>query len=332
MVRLVLVLAIAGGLTLFALQNLTPISLVILGVASQPLPLAVWLLGAIVSGALTTLLISGLFSASNAFAAPRSARKRSPKRVSTNSSPRWNAAWSNPKADTPKPPRNNPRAATPTGDDWEPRPPLEEWEDWEGYEEPAKSSSTAQTSYASDSYARSESRYSQPDDFVPTAQEQEVWDDWDEDEPEDSRYEDRPLTEEDSIPRRTDFEVRQEPVARYQSGTIYSYSYRNQEDREDSSVGKTEDVYDAEFRVITPPYNAEPEEPTLNEPEPIYEDKVEPVNNQDDEEDWLDDEEEYDEEEYDEKDDDGRDDEDDWDDSDDRNRRDRPKGDSSDDW
>jgi uncharacterized integral membrane protein len=321
MVRLVLVLAIAGGLTLFALQNLTPISLVILGVASQPLPLAVWLLGAIVSGAATTLLVSGLISASNAFATPRSRRtgKRSPNRVSSSTSPGWKAAWSTSKSEPPKPPRNT--AQRVNGDDWEPRPPLEEWEDWEGYEEPAKSPSTAQSSYVSSEERYSSSqRYPQSEDFAPTMQEQEVWDDW-EDEPEDSRYEDRPLSEEDTRPRRTDFEVRQEPVARYQSGTIYSYSYRDAEDRRDSSVGKSENVYDAEFRVITPPYH--PEAPESEEPEPDYGDEVEPVNTEDSEEEWLDDEKEYE-------------DEADWNESDDRDRRDRQdgsKGDAaSDDW
>ncbi|MDX2216435.1 MAG: hypothetical protein SFY66_24435 [Oculatellaceae cyanobacterium bins.114] len=308
MVRLALVLAIAGGLVLFALQNLTPISLVVLGVPSQPLPLAVWLLGAIVSGALTTLLISGLFSASNAFASPRARRpgKRSPNRVSANTSTAWNSTWANPKSDTPKPPRSN--SQTTTGDDWEPRPPLEEWEDWDGYEEPVRSPSKAQASYSADRYTQPEdrstpvdqyaqepSRYPQPNDFAPTVQDQEVWDDWDESEAEDElegdpRYSDR-VDPEDYPPRRTDFEVQQEPVARYQSGTIYSYSYRSTEDREASGVSQTEDVYDAEFRVITPPYAAEStdSEPDL---EPDLEDDLESDLDSDrapvDTDDWLD--------------------------------------------
>lgn len=291
MVRLALVLAIAGGLVLFALQNLAPMSLVILGVRSQPLPLAVWVLGAMIAGSLTTLLISGLFTASSAFSAPRLKRpkaKRSPNRSNSAANPR------NPgKPNSPPPPRT----ASVMGDDWEPRPPLEEWEDWEGYEEPAKtttaSSSTAQTSYSGDRYSQRQEPYAEPVDATSSRDEQEVWDDWDEEDEDRQDYRDRDtendrsLDDQTYIPRRTDFEVRQEPVARQQSGSIYSYSYRSADDREDSSVGKTEDVYDAEFRVITPPYNPDADSAELDTP---TDDEFidEPLNPDDDPDDWID--------------------------------------------
>lgn len=47
------------------------------------------------------------------------------------------------------------------------------------------------------------------------------------------------------------YEVRQQPKTATQSGSVYSYSYR---ESKDSGVGKTDRVYDADYRVITPPY------------------------------------------------------------------------------
>ena len=53
-------------------------------------------------------------------------------------------------------------------------------------------------------------------------------------------------------PNQTNYEREQEPpTTRYQSGSVYSYGYRNPSN---SGVGRTESVYDAEYRIITPPY------------------------------------------------------------------------------
>lgn len=49
----------------------------------------------------------------------------------------------------------------------------------------------------------------------------------------------------------TTYERSQQPQSSSQTGSVYSYSY--QEPRS-SGVGKTESVYDADYRVITPPY------------------------------------------------------------------------------
>lgn len=57
----------------------------------------------------------------------------------------------------------------------------------------------------------------------------------------------------------TIYERQQEPKTTYRSGSGYSYSYRNPSN---SGVGRTESVYDAEYRIITPPYTGpEPETP-----------------------------------------------------------------------
>ena len=48
----------------------------------------------------------------------------------------------------------------------------------------------------------------------------------------------------------TEFEADQSPKSESWSGSVYSYGYR---DPENTGVGKTESIYDAEFRVIVPP-------------------------------------------------------------------------------
>lgn len=55
---------------------------------------------------------------------------------------------------------------------------------------------------------------------------------------------------------RTSYEVPQEPKAHSQTGSVYSYSYR---EPKESGVGKSEAVYDANYRVITPPFQKPPE-------------------------------------------------------------------------
>ena len=74
-IRLILLLGIAGILLLFALQNWTPaMQLVFLGLRSPAFPLSLWVLGAIAAGILTTLVIAGLFRLTG-FTAQRQGRK-----------------------------------------------------------------------------------------------------------------------------------------------------------------------------------------------------------------------------------------------------------------
>jgi len=187
--RLVLVLVILSGLALFTLQNATPpIALVFLGRQTLTLPLSVWILGAIVTGAITTLLLNALFQLSNSAAVRRS------RRVNSSTDPTPN-----------------------------PTPPRSPWQ-----------SNPSTSSYG----APSQSSYDETDsDF-----DDEEYSAADPDEPSDRpRY--------DSYDR-TDYEVPQEPQRSYQSGSSYSYSYR---DANTSGAGRAESVYDAEYRVIIPP-------------------------------------------------------------------------------
>ncbi|MEW6492812.1 MAG: LapA family protein [Cyanobacteriota bacterium] len=57
---------------------------------------------------------------------------------------------------------------------------------------------------------------------------------------------------------RTSYEAPQEPKTSSQDGSVYSYSYRDT-NQQDSGVGKTDVIYDANYRVITPPYQKPPE-------------------------------------------------------------------------
>ncbi len=65
----------------------------------------------------------------------------------------------------------------------------------------------------------------------------------------------------DSYPQDSrNYEVNSEPKSSKRQGSVYSYSYR---EPESSGVGKSESVYDADYRVLTPPYKS---------PQPIQED------------------------------------------------------------
>jgi hypothetical protein len=72
-VRLVVVVFLLGGLVLLGVQNLaTALPLVFLGGSTQSLPLGVWLVGAAVLGALTTLTFTALLGSVGASAGGRS--------------------------------------------------------------------------------------------------------------------------------------------------------------------------------------------------------------------------------------------------------------------
>lgn len=65
-IRLILLVAVLGGLMLLLAQNWSPvIPLVFLGLRTQPLSLAVWILLSTAAGALTSLLISSLVQLSS---------------------------------------------------------------------------------------------------------------------------------------------------------------------------------------------------------------------------------------------------------------------------
>lgn len=221
--RLFLLVTILGGLTLLLVQNWSPVlPLVFLGMQTQSLPLAMWILFSITAGAATSVLISSLFQISNYFTAPkRQARSPSP------------------------PPRTSPSNNRPSGEEFTYRPPREEPK----YTYTTPSASASKTS--EDTYV---------DDW-----ETEGSDDWD--------FVEKPK-EAPRPPQNTQFqdsnvyERQEKSTSNYQSDSSYSYNYR---EPKNSGVGKTESVYDADYRVIIPPYQPSAET-QINEPEQADED------------------------------------------------------------
>lgn len=217
-IRLVLLLVVLAGLTLLLVQNWSPVlPLMFLGLKTQALPLAVWILLSIAAGAFTSLFITGLFNLSDYFArsslSKRHATRRSSgdarTRVAHQVNERSNAerthadktSATEPKSDTNSTPGN-------AFDDWDSD--STEDNDWDFEKDTAKT----------------------PD-----------------------------YSSQNTVKDSTNYEVNTEPKSGYRSGSVYSYNYR---EPSNSGVGKTESIYDADYRVITPPYQ-EKDKPTEDE-------------------------------------------------------------------
>lgn len=193
MIRIVLLLVVLGGLTLLLTQNWFPVlPLVFLGIKTQALPLALWILLSVSAGAFTSLFITGLFKLSNYFTRYKPRYRRNAVEDSkTQQRKAQHTAASQSQPDT------NSTPSDAAADDW-----------------------------ASDS----------TDD-----------DDWDFDEDADKT---RNVSSQKDVSSTT-YEVSSEPKSGSRSGSVYSYSYR---EPKSSGVGKTESVYDADYRVLTPPH------------------------------------------------------------------------------
>lgn len=135
--RLIVALVLAAALITFALQNMTPtLALVFLGGRTVALPLAVWLVGAIALGALTALILVGVTAGGAGSSSRRRWRVTPDPGEGPGREPRRR----------PSPPREPSRAAPPppytgnrqpgadrSGDDWgawEQRAAPQQWDDW----------------------------------------------------------------------------------------------------------------------------------------------------------------------------------------------------------
>lgn len=268
MVRVALLLLIAGGLTIFALQNLSPIALVILGARTLALPLAAWVLGAMAAGALTTLVLSGFFSLSRSGAAERRfTNARATESAGTRS------PWSSgPKRDSASRPKNTAGfsaagSSRRASDDWETSA-QDDWDDWGSGQETAQPRSAS-----APNASRTEVRDTTDEDWA-------NWEGYEETGPRDRERRDSTYS---SQPRRTEFESRQTPKSTQQSGSVYSYSYRDPQDT--PSGRKTNEVYDAEYRVIIPPYTPTPE-PSSPPPPSSSQPSSKPVTDTTADDDW----------------------------------------------
>ncbi len=212
-IRLILLVAVLGGLTLLLAQNWSPVlSLAFLGMRTQPLPLALWILFSTTAGALTYVLITTLFQLSNYLV-------RQPRQTpfsSTAASPRTKAT----SREQPTPPPTSP---------------------------PPPASKTEYQS--SDTF----------DDWTPNSRD----DDWNFDEQPQQGTSSRAPNQEFQDSKT--YERQQQPKSSSQSGSVYSYNYR---EPKNTAVGKTESIYDADYRVIIPPYQP----PTTNQADKADED------------------------------------------------------------
>lgn len=219
-IRIVLLVVVGGGLALFAFSNLSPVlPLVFLGTQTLALPVAAWIGLAIAAGAFTSFFLQVLSSLQKGYSTQRrEERDEVPRRRRTyrRESPENPEPEPQTQFTSPPPP---PPPQTPSNrvtSDWEER----TREDWDFEDEPT----------------------------APQSRSQDV-DDWQGSRPSSSPRDTPPM---DS----TNYEVPQEPKTSSQSGSVYSFSYR---DTPESGVGKPDQVYDANYRVISPPYQKPPE-------------------------------------------------------------------------
>lgn len=198
-IRLILLVAVLGGLTLLLAQNWSPIlPLVFLGMRTQPLPLAIWLLFSVTAGALTSVFISTVFQLSGYFVG----EKRQPRFQATTASRRTNTtrrAEPIPEPTTPPPANQQKYTASEAFDDWNTD--GSENDDWD-FEQPPPTATT-------------------------------------------------PKKQPPEVPGSQTYERPQPSQSSSGSSSVYSYNYR---EPKNTAVGKTESIYDADYRVIIPPY------------------------------------------------------------------------------
>lgn len=202
-IRLFLLLAVLFGLTLLLVQNWSPVlSVVFLGMRTQSLPLAIWILFSTSAGAFTTVFITSLFKLSNYFAGQQ--------RQTPLKSPATTAS------------RNSTRREEPTQRQKAPPPP--------------DGKTDSRTSNASDDWDNDDSGLN---------------DDWDFEEKQEEAN--NPSSQNTQVRDSNTYVRQQEPKSGSNSDSVYSYSSR---EPKNSAVGKTESIYDADYRVIVPPHKS----------------------------------------------------------------------------
>ncbi|MEA5571212.1 LapA family protein [Calothrix sp. UHCC 0171] len=218
-IRLILLFTVMGGLTLLLVQNFSPaLSLTFLGMRSQPLPLAIWILLSVVAGSITSLLVSSLYELADSLG--KSSQQARAKATVASSSSRNTSSY---RAATNPSSTSKSESSSNVEDDWN----LEASEDWD-FEQQPKANTRFQEEVrdrkVSDSRRNSQNDYAESDD-------------------------------------ERGYRRQQGENARKSSASSYSYSYR---EPKNSGVGKTESIYDADYRVIVPPYN--PPSPEASQP------------------------------------------------------------------
>jgi uncharacterized integral membrane protein len=243
--RPVLLLVIVVGLTIFALQNVEPaLSLVFLGIRSPALPLSIWILLSMATGVVTSLLISALLSFSNYLSQRGNRTDRNSRSRDTVSGDRRTAYA------PPPPPRKQ---------EIDPDFEMENSQTSYRTEYGTPAGYTPQTFQQETPNPPVAKNYTQPT-TIQAADDEDDWvsdgsksgsggsdDDWGRD---DRDLPDRPQVNDVPATNPRAYEAKQEPKSKSWAGSVYSYGYR---DPNQSGVGQTESVYDAEYRVLVPP-------------------------------------------------------------------------------
>ncbi|WOD40973.1 hypothetical protein [Nodosilinea sp. E11] len=271
-VRLIVVLLGLGLVVLLGVQNLaTALPLVFLGGRTLALPLGVWLVSAIALGAVTTLITTALLGAIGARSGPRSsAYKYRPQSFYEPTEPASNAS-----ASASSYPRNSPPYAEPgpgvnrgngsaeedaSWRDWTNLKSPGQWSDWESLsrapkpETAAGPAGTAAASGLVDSVTTwfSSSKQQAKQQQRVNESLQALDDDWGDMEhrpyrapgvsPVQDSLDDISQGWETNDPSR-DFEASQAPRRVYRDGSIYSYSYRNEDNPSPGSEGQVDNIY-----------------------------------------------------------------------------------------
>ena len=252
--RAVFLLVIVVGLTIFSLQNVEPaLSLVFLGIRSPALPLSIWILLSMATGVVTSLLISALLAFSNYLSQTGNRTDRDNRSRDTVSGNRRTAYA--------PPPSPRKQEIDPDFDrENSQTQPAASYRT--GYGTPAGySARTFQQEPPNPAAAKD---YAQAGTYA-AADDEDDWvsdgskigsqggdDDWGDD----RDFVDRPQVNDVAGANPRNYETKQEPKSKSWAGSVYSYGYR---DPNQSGVGQTESVYDAEYRVLVPPDEAIPQ-------------------------------------------------------------------------
>jgi uncharacterized integral membrane protein len=217
---LAILAAIVAVLAAFAWENWEPqISLAFWGMRSQYFPLAIWVILALLAGILTSVIISSLFTLSN-YLTWREATHHSPEKINAQVPLGGTTSVG---SETNAPPEGD--RSSESGQPSEKR----------GFFNLKKGSPGPQPSGNGDDW-----------DDGPSKQE-----DWGS---EGHTAASGPSTfggpEKSATTTPKTYEVKQDPKSESWSGSVYSYGYK---EPSGSGVGQSESVYDADYRIITPP-------------------------------------------------------------------------------
>lgn len=256
--RVILILVVIGSLTLFVVQNaVTSLSLVFLGMRSLTLPLSLWILLGLAMGLLTSFLISGLVVFSNYLAekewenlGERQPLNNFPDGVSSNSVP-------------PRKPNLDPSVSgSPMSENHGNYQPRNEYGTPSSYNVNTFQQDVSSAPSADNVNVGSVSNQSSKTGVNVGVPNPNIDDDWVDDDnrvkSQNDDWEDEeelPLGSQEVRQNPKNYEFPQQAKTQSWSGSVYSFGYR---EPQDTGVGKTESVYDANFRVITPPYTPPP--------------------------------------------------------------------------